>query len=182
MANWRHHIFYLLTFLLCSCTKVKFTRTLPHQPKAEYYTFNKNAISNSNSFIDTSTIYVFEGDMVISTSQFKKIEQVKLYQFIVLKSNGIAFYSSFSKEPITQTNVYTITGDYCYYKIQNDILQIEAYDHKLRKFQILYLKIFPDKIHYYKDKLRVAGGGISKQDLTFIKSPIKYDKPLVWPE
>ena len=154
---------------------------MPSQPKAEYYSLSKEH-GSPNNFIDTSVIYVFGDEMVLSTPQFKKIEEVKLYQFIVLKSNGVAFYSYFSKEPITQTNLYTIGGDYCYYKIENDRLQIEAYDHKLKKFQILYLKIFPDKIYYYKDKLRVVGGGTSKQNMTFTKSSIKYTRPLTWPE
>jgi hypothetical protein len=160
---------------------VKFTNTLPDQPKSEYYTFSKEH-GGFNSLIDTSVIYLFDGDMVLSTPNYKKIEDAKLYQFIALKSNGIAFYSYFSKEPISQYNVYTIGGDYCYYKIENDVLQIEVYDHKLRKFQILYLKIFPDKIYYYQDKLRIAGGGTSKQSMAFIKSSIKYTQPLTWPQ
>ncbi len=172
---------YLLILQWCSCTSVKFTNTLPGQPKPDYYTLNKEHDS-FNSFIDTSVIYVFEGNRVLSTNKFKKIEAVKLYQFIVLKSNRIALYSYFSREAITQLNVYNIGGDYCYYKIDNDILQIELYNHRLRKFQILYLKIYPDKIYNYKDKIRTMGGGTSKQDMTFTKSPIKYMKPLVWPE
>jgi hypothetical protein len=172
---------YLLILLLCSCTSVKFTNTLPGQPKGKYYTLSKEH-GSFNSLLDTSVIYLFDGDMVVSTSKYKKIEDAKLYQFIILKSNGIAFYSYFSKEPITQTNVYTIAGDYCFYKVEGDELQIEVYDHKLRKFQILYLHIFPEKIHYYKDKLRITGGGTSKQDMRFIKSSIKYTLPLIWPE
>jgi hypothetical protein len=160
---------------------VKFTSTSPSQPKTDNFTFREQR-GGFSSLIDTSVIYVFENDMVLSTSKFKKIEETKLYQFIVLKSHGVAFYSYFTKEPITQNNVYAIGGDYCYYKIENDTLQIEVYDHKLKKFQILYLKIFPNKIYYYKDKLRTAGGGTSKQDMTFVKSSIKYTKPLVWPE
>jgi hypothetical protein len=171
---------YLLTLPLYGCKSVKFTNTLPDQPKAECFIF-KGQGSFSN-LLDTSVIYVFNGDRVLSTYKFKKIEEVRLYQFIVLKSNGIALYSYFSREPITQANVYTIGGDYCYYKIENDVLQIEAYDHRLKKFQILYLKIFPDKIYYYKDKLRIVGGGKSKQDVTFAKSSIKYTKPLIWPQ
>lgn len=172
---------YLLVLLLYSCASVKFTNTLAGQPKSEYYTFNKEH-GSFNSLIDTSVIYLFGDDMILSTSQYKKIEATKLYQFLVLKSNGIAFYSYFSKEPITQTNLYTISGDYCFYKVEGDELQIEVYDHKLRRFQILYLKIFPDKIHYYKDKLRIPGGGTSKQNMIFMKSSIKYTRPLVWPE
>ena len=78
--------------LLGSCTSVKFTNTLPSQPKSEYYTFHKEH-GSFNSLIDTSVIYVFGNDMVLSTHEYKKIEEVKLYQFIALKSNGIAFYS-----------------------------------------------------------------------------------------
>ena len=87
----------------------------------------------------------------------------------MLTSNGIAFYSYFSKEPITRTNLYNIDGDYCFYKAEKDELQIEAYDHKLRKFQILYLKIFPDKIYYYKGRLRITGGGTSKQTWSLLR-------------
>lgn len=173
--------FYLWALLLCGCTAVKFTSTMPGQPKAEYYSFSKLSNAQVSNELDTSVIYVYANDLV-RTYKSGNVEKVFTYMFLLFKSNGIALFSSDSRESFNQTNIYSIGGQYCFYKIEGNELQLELYDHNLKKFTIMYATVLPDRVHFYKDKLRIAGGGTSKQQMTFTKSSIKYTKPLLWPE
>lgn len=164
-----------------SCTSVKFAATMPGQPKAEYYSFSKLS-GNQTTSVDTSVIYVYGNDLV-RTYQSGKTEKVYTYKYLIFKSNGFAFFSGSSREAFNQANIYDISGgQYCFYKVEGNELQLELYDHNVKKFTIMYANILPDRVLFYKDKLRIAGGGTSKQNMPFIKSSIKYTRPLVWPE
>jgi hypothetical protein len=153
---------------------------MPGQPKAEYYSFSKQNYNQKGS-VDTSVIYVYASDLV-RTYQSGKTEKVFTYIYLVFKTDGIALFSNDSREPFNQVNIYTIGGQYCYYKVEGDELQLELYDHNVKKFTIMYAKLLPDRVQFYKDKLRTSGGGTSKLDMPFLKSSIKYTKPLTWPE
>lgn len=154
---------------------------MPGQPKAEYYSFSKLNGNQAGKGIDTSVIYVYENDLV-RTYQTGKIEKVYTYKYLLFKNDGIVFFSNSSREAFTQVNIYNIGGQYCFYKIEGDELQLELYDHNVKKFTIMYANVLPDRVLFYKDKLRIAGGGTSKQNIPFIKSSIKYTRPLIWPD
>lgn len=171
----------LLILLLCSCTSVKFTSTVPGQPKAEYYSFSKLNNASFYSRIDTSIIYVYANDLV-RTYQGGKTEKVFTYMYLLFKSNGVVLFSNDSRDEFNQTNIYTIGGQYCFYKVEGDEVQLELYDHNVKKFTIMYANILPDRVLFYKDKLRILGGGTSKQNMPFIKSTIKYTRLLKWPK
>src|SRR6266498_4905660 len=89
---------FIICLIFCSCTAVKFTKTVPGQPQASYYSFNKGVALESLKEIDTTIIYVNGKDWV-RTYQSGKIEKVFSYQYLKFNSNGTAFFSGDSKEP-----------------------------------------------------------------------------------
>jgi hypothetical protein len=173
--------FYLLTLLFCSCVSRKSTNTMPGQLRPEYYSSSKGNRNLVDSILDTSAIYVYETPLV-RTYRNGRIERFYGYTYLVFKSNGLAFYSAYAEQPFTQTNIYSIDGQYCFYKVEGDELQLEYFDYHLKKFAIAYGKVYADKVHIYKDRLRIFWGGKSKRNMPFKKWPIKYTRPLVWPE
>ena len=165
---YKHWLFILL---LSGCTSVKFAKTMPGQPRAYYYSFSKEAGLVQSNKIDTTMIYVNGKDWV-RTYQSGRVEKVFSYQYLKFNGNGIAFFSGDSNEPFNGINIYEINGQYCYYKIENGELQLELYDHNLKKFTITYARIYPDSIHFYKDRLRIVGGAKDKLDLVYEKLPL----------
>lgn len=172
---------WIWSILFFGCTPVKYSDTTPTQPKAKYYSFSKLSTPLTNGMIDTSLIYVYESDLV-KTYRTGKVEKFYGYVYLVFKANGIAYYSSYSDQPFNQTNIYSTGGQYCFYKVEDDELQLEFYDFHLKRFTISYGKIFDNKIYFFEDKLRMFNGAKSKRNMIFAKSSIKYSKPLIWPE
>jgi hypothetical protein len=173
-------IYFLLLLLYC-CTPVRFTSTVPGQPKAEYYSFSKSGTSQVSSLLDTSVLYVYEDD-IVRTYTTGKTENIHTYIYMLFKSNGIVLYSGNSREPFNQINMYRVGGQYCYYKVSGDDLQLEMYDRSLKKFMIMYAKIFPDRVHFHENKVRTPTGGKGRLSMPFKKTTIKYNQPLIWPE
>jgi hypothetical protein len=130
--------------------------------------------------IDTTLIYVHGQDWILN-GDFGSKKKFQ-YDFIKFGSNGIAYYSNYSDYPLTESSVLSIRGQYCHYKISNDELQLEFYDHLAKHFKIWYAKIYPDKLQFYEYKLRVTAGAKGKLNFIYNKTPIKYIKPLTWPE
>ena len=188
----KQFLFFFLTaftLTLYSCSSVKFTKS--GQPLAKYYSFSKETPIGELPLLDTNHIYIMGLDLVTTyldgknklTAPFSNLRTEKSYKYMYLKfgNNGIAFYSNFTTEPFTVENIYSVGGQYCYYKIESDEIRLEFFDFNLKKFMIMYMQVLPDTIIFYKDKLRIFGGGISKHRHNFKKSDITYSKPLTWP-
>jgi hypothetical protein len=178
LQDYKYWLFILIFF---GCTSVKFSKTMPGQPQASYYSFSKDAHFGQLANIDTTMLYVNGKDWV-RTYQSKKIEKLFSYQFLKFNGNGTAFFSGDSKEAFNGINIYDIRGQFCYYKIEDGELRLELFDHNLKKFTIMYAKVYPDSIHFYRDRLRIPGGGKDKLNLTYSKTSIKFLQPLAWPE
>jgi hypothetical protein len=170
----------LITVVLIeSCSTAKFTQTVPGQPLKQSYSFSKDHSFNIDK-LDTAAIYVNEEDWILTGDYGMR----KKHQFVFLKfsNNGIAYYSNYSEDPFTDSSLLTVSGQYCYYRIEGDELKLEFYDHLIKKFRIWSAKIYPDKLHFYKNKLRVWGGGKGKLNFVFQKREVAFNKPLIWPE
>lgn len=170
-------IIFALTFSACDI--VKYTST--HQPLAKYYRFSHNTSQREPSVPDTTFIYVLGQDHV-RTYQSGNIEKLYGYTFLKFSSNGLAFYSSTTEEKPNSSNIYTNSGQYCFYKVVGNEIRLEFYDYHLKRFTIAYLNVYPDKLIMYKDKLRVWWGGQSKHNNAYIKSDIAYTRQLQFPE
>lgn len=171
-------VLFAMNFIV-GCSAVKFTATLPKQPRTEYYSLSKESDHQVGN-IDTTVIYVNEQDLIANGDYGSK--KMHLLVFIKFASNGIAFYSDYDELPFTETTALNKTGQFCRYRVRNDELELEYFSHRLKKFTILYGTIFADRIIFYKDKLRIQGGGKDKLNLLYQKSTIRYIRPLVWPK
>jgi hypothetical protein len=169
--------YLIIMFFTNSCSPLKFTTTEPKQPRQEYYSLSKE-VNTETGGIDTSSIY--ERDWVGTGDYGTKKEY--LYVFMKFGNNGIAYYSNYTEYPFTESSVLSIGGQYCHYKVSNDVLQLEFYDHLAKHFKIWHAKIYPDKLQFYEYKLRVAAGAKGKLNFTFNKTPVKYTRLLTWPE
>ncbi|NII28888.1 hypothetical protein HB364_27670 [Pseudoflavitalea sp. X16] len=167
--------------LFCSCSSVKYTKMIPGQPLPYYYSLSREEDKQPLINIDTNVIYVYEADL-FRNYQSGKAELVHTYKFIKFEGSRIGFYSSSSREPISSINLENIGGSYCYFKVSGDELELEIYDAMAKKFLIWYGKIYADRIHFYREKLKVFTGGTGELDITYYKKPIKYPRRLVWPE
>ena len=162
-----------------SCSTLKFTTTWAKQPKQEYYSLSKENNTQIGR-LDTNLIYVNGQDWVL-TGDFGSRKKYQ-YDFIKFGKNGIAYYSNYSDYPFTEASILSIGGQYCYYKVRNDELQFEFYDHLAKKFKIWYAKIYLDKIQFYEYRLQVFGGAKGKINFVYYKQLIKYPGTLVWPQ
>ena len=181
----------ILIATLPGCMPLKIRRTSTGQPLSKYYSFSKEQFRFNSEYLDTSVIYV-NGQEWLRTyiggvkdalfPQNARIEKTFEYEFIKFGSNGIAFLSSSSKDSINGINIYTLDGQFCYYKVVNNELQLEFFDFRARKFVIWYGQITGAKIQFYKDRLRVWGGGKSKLNLIYEKKTIRYNRVLIWPD
>ncbi|WP_157474061.1 hypothetical protein [Flavihumibacter petaseus] len=169
-----------LILILTSCNPVKYSKTVPGQPDADSYSLGKSVDFGYSNSIDTSVIYIYYGELVFTTRSGKS-EKVNTYDFLAFKSNGIVLFSRFSRVPVTNENVQTIGGQYCYYKVIDDELVLEMYDYSLKSFFLMYAKIYEDRIVFYKDRVRRFAGGKSKLNMRFNKSAIRYPTSLIWP-
>ena len=104
------------------------------------------------------------------------------FDFIKFGSNGIAYYSNYSDYPFTETSALSIAGQYCYYKVSNDELELEFYDHLAKHFKIWHGKIYSDKVQFYEYKLRVPAGAKGRLNFIYNKTHIKYTRSLEWPK
>ncbi len=84
------------------------------------------------------------------------------------------FYSDYSETPFNGASIMKIGGQHCYYKIIDNEIQVEFYDHLAKKFKIWYGEIHPDKIHFYKYRLRVWGGAKGKLNFVFNKQSVSF--------
>ncbi len=166
-------------YFIAGCTSIKYTTTLPKQPRAEYYSL-KEGNDHQLGNIDTTVIYVNEQDWIANGDRGSSKKH--LFIFMKFAANGIAFYSDYDELPFTEKNALNKAGQFCYYRVRNDELELEYYSHRLKKFTIMYGTIFTDKIIFYKDKLRIPGGGKDKLNLVYRKSIVKFYRPLIWPE
>lgn len=171
--------FVIIMFFTNSCSNIKYTTAWPKQPRQESYSLSKEAGAQTGS-IDTSVIYVRGQDWILN-GDFGSRKKYQ-YDFMKFGSNGIAYYSNYSDYQFTESSVLSIGGQYCYYKVINNELQIEFYDHLAKHFKVWYAEIYSDKIIFYKEKLRVLAGAKDKLNFIFNKSQVKYIQPLVWPE
>ena len=119
---------------------------------------------------------------LVRTYKGGRIEKGFYYMYLKFSNNGIAFYSNDTKEPFNQINIYDIGGQYCYYKITGDEVRLELYDSHLKKFTIMYIHLYSDKLIIYKDILRIWWGGKQKDNYVYNKSRLAYKKPLLWPK
>lgn len=94
----------------------------------------------------------------------------------------MAFYSSLTDKKPTSSNIYSLEGQYCFYKIVDNELQLEFYNEYLKRFTIAYFKIHQDKLVLYKDKLRFWWGAKSKHNIAFNNSDIAYTRRLRFPQ
>jgi hypothetical protein len=168
-----------VVIIIVGCSTVKYTATLPKQPNEECYSLSKEG-NHQIGNIDTAVIYVNEQDWIANGDYGSKKKH--LFVFMKFASNGIAFYSDYDELPFTEMTALSKTGQFCHYRVINDELELEYYSHSLKKFTIMYGSIFTDRIIFYKDKLRILGGGKDKLNLLYQKSATKYTRPLVWPE
>ena len=173
--------YFFCIFLIFSCKTVQFTSKTSGQPKVEFYTFSNLKTYSTDPKIDTSVIYIYSADL-IGTYKNGTTERAFFHRYLIFKKNGIVFLSNSSKDAFSQSNIYRVGGQYCFYQVENGELQLEMYDYNIKKFIILYGRISSDSILFYKDKLRGMVGGIGPQNMLFIKSSVMYSQPLIWPE
>ena len=169
----------LIVSLTAGCTFVKFTATAPGQPTKSSYSLSKEKSFDLGA-IDTSVVYVNDQDWVITGS--KGIKKKHLFVFLKFSSNGMAYYSNYSETPFDEELLLIIGGQYCYYKVNGDVLELEHYNHLAKKFVLWYARIYDDKLHFNKDKLRVFTGGKGKLNYVFNKKPLRFKRELVWPK
>jgi hypothetical protein len=175
----KRSLFILL--LLSSCTTVRWTQSEPDQVQASYYSLRKSVSSSIGQLLDTTVIYWY-GEELAGTYETGRKENVFTHIYLVFKSNGVAYISANSSEPFNEDNIYHTGGQYCYYNVAGDELRLEIYDYHLHKFLIMQGKIYPNKVVFYRDKLRIWGGGVSKGEWIYKKSYVRYVRPLVWPQ
>jgi len=174
-----YNFFFISVFTFASCTPVKYTKTVHGQPLQSFYFFSKEERPIPIR-IDTTLIYINAEDW-IRTYQNGQTEKLFLYRYFKFDNDGIAFFSNSSKDPITQSNIDIIGGQYCYYKETGDELSVEIYDLHLKKFLIWSPKIYPDKIYFYQHRMR-SSAAKGKLDLVYYKKSTKLSRSLVWPE
>jgi hypothetical protein len=163
---------------------LKIKRTSTGQPLSKYYSFNKEPFEFNSEYLDTSVVYVNGQELVRAAGSKRdiRLEKAIEYTFIKFGANGMAFLSNYTRDSINNLNIHEPDGQFCYYKVVNVDLQLELFDFNYRKFLIWYGKLTPGKIQFYKERLRVWGGGKSKLNLIYEKKPIKYNRVLAWPQ
>ena len=154
---------------------------VPKQPVPDSYHLSREVGSGPVGSLDTAHVYVFENDVIWNYPN-GNFEFVHTYKYLKFSPRGIALFSADSRDSISSINVVGIAVQYCFYKIAGDNLTLEFYDVLDRKFHLWYGKVYPDKIQFYKDKLRVFNGGRSKLDGKYYKKNIRYNWPIKWPE
>ena len=168
----------LLTCIFIGCDTVKYAKT--RQPLAKYYSFGKDTTKIDISSVDTTFIYISEQELVRTNKG--RLDTFIGYTFLKSSSNRLAFFGMSTDTKPTASNIYSKDGQYCFYKIVDNELQLEFYDDGLRRFVIAHFKVYSDKLVMYKDKLRVWWGGKSNHNITFNKSDIIFKKELKFPE
>ena len=165
-----HYLFNSYSFFFNSCywlpqKKVK-SQLYPSQVVKEKYKLS-HRVFQYNPLIDTSVVYLHIGQW----TQNGKPEIKTCYMFIRFSNQGAAFISNFDEIKFTDkeyNNMLTGGQFYCY-KVENNTLILESYEHHLKIFQYWYGHISDSEINFYKEKGRTFGTGRGELKLTFKK-------------
>lgn len=140
-----------------------------------------------SSLIDTNCIYMCERDLVKINRNGKIVQNSTTnYEFLCFNSDGICFVSNFITEyPIDiEVKIYIDNnwGQYCYYKIDGNLIKIESYNYFTKIFEYWYGDILANgNIHFYKTKGRPWTTYTSKKNDIYQKTDLKRLSPLNFP-
>lgn len=172
----------VISILWCGCRTIQFEKTDADQPKALCYSLNNKTTKafEFSPFLDLQSVYINEM-AVAATYENRKVEKFTGYEYLQFGFDQIAFASRRSKEKITTALIALRAGQYCYYNVKEEKILLEFYDFHLKKFIIWEGRIYPDKIHFYKGRVRGFTGGKEKLNLVYHKRHIENLQKLIWP-
>jgi hypothetical protein len=138
-----------------------------------------------NTIVDTNFIYISENEWVTSDKKGKLIVDKHIaYDFIRLSGNGVAFFSTFNYQPLTNDDFNNLAnGQYCFYSIENDIITVEYWNHNTKMFEFWYGRIQKNgDMLFFKNKGRPWWAYKGKLNYLYRKTPANLKTKIVFPE
>jgi hypothetical protein len=175
--------------LICSCGGIfppKWAKSVTDgkQAIAKEYHLSKKKFVFSN-LIDTNSVYIAENNYLLTNRKGDIVDpERKYYDFLRLSGNGICFKRSMMLDKPTDFDFNNLDGgQFCYYSITSDIIQMERYNHDHKIFEFWYGKIQTNgDILFFKAKGRPWGTYTQKLNLLFRKNPAKITTKIIFPK
>lgn len=185
--DYKFLIVALISFLTSSCGlyRPKWVESADNgkQPDNKDFSLSKQKFSYDNK-IDTNFVYVSENEWITSNRKGKLVVDKHIaYDFIRFSGNGIAFFSTFNYKQLTEGDFNNLSnGQYCYYKIDDDVVTIEYWNHNTKMFEFWYGRIQTNgDILFFKNKGRPWWAYKGKLNYLYRKTPANLKTKIVFP-